>query len=350
MRLLVVDGSTKERDATLRLLSSDTYEVRVAKDAAEALICLETHEFDLILIESKLPSTSGCELVKRIRAREYGTHVYIIMTAREPAPGDVRIAFLVGADDFIRKPMARDELIARLEGPTRIRRWASKLLAAGACTDNPFTSMTAWTSVEQAVCSELTDMLGFVLTPMASPQAIDAAVHVAQLPFTLSSEHLEISLAVGVDDATAAALAEAMFGSAEVEAAAIKDMMREVANVAGGAFKRLAATEGRALTTGMPCEADPEQLRHANAAARKQWICHVEGTAVALRFELELRPTEMKRIRVAGLREGMVLATEVRNPAGGLLVPSGTRITESNLGGLVRTLGVEASVEVLEAA
>lgn len=354
MRLLIVDSNPKERDATLRLLPSDGHEIKIAKDAAEALVCLETREFDVLLVEVILTGTSGTELIKRIRARESDTHVYIVATAARAFPGDLKTAFLCGADDFIRKPIARDELLVRIEGGTRVRRWASRILAGGAATDfaarSSITSLTAWTSADSAVCSELGDMLGFPLIAAACPEGLEGAVEVATLPLSLAAEQAEISLAIGADQASTAALAELMFGSPTNDASAIKDMMRELANVAGGAFKRMAATEGGVLTTGLPGESTPETFRHPKATARKQWIGTVEGSAIALRFELELRVREWKRVRVASLREGMVVALDLRNPLGALLVPSGTRITESHLGGLRRSLGDDGTIDIVEAA
>jgi hypothetical protein len=198
------------------------------------------------------------------------------------------------------------------------------------------------------LCSELVDTLGFALTPVASCDPLDEATEIATLPLSLASEQAEISIAVGVDRASAAALAEAMLGSAEVEPEAVKDMMRELANVAGGAFKRMAVTEGRTLTTGLPSETSARAFRQTSAVARKQWVGTVEGSPIAIRFELELRARGSKRVNVASLREGMVIAADLRNPLGALLIPCGTRITESRLGGLRRALGAEVCVDVLE--
>lgn len=348
MRLLVVDSNRTEREATLRLIPSDANEIRVARDAVEALSLLETHEFDVALIETTLIGTSGSELVKRIRAGESASHLYVVMTAARPQPGDVRTAFLVGADDFMRKPLARDELLARLDGPTRIRRWASKI--GSVVEKSPLTSISAWTTADSALCSELADMFGLTLMPMAVADALDGAVEVAMLPLSLASEQTEVALAVGVDETTAQALAETMFGSPDVDVSAIKDMMREIANVAAGAFKRIAATEGRFLTTGLPAEVTPQTFRKPTATARKQWMATVEGTPIALRFELELNVRELKRLRVGVLREGMVVAADVKNPLGGVLVPASTRVTEHHLAGLRRSLGLDAVVEIVEAA
>jgi len=353
MRLLIVDSVLKERDATVRLFPADAHEIRLAQSAAEALSIVETADFDLILIETTLAGTSGLELVKRIRAREASGHTYIIVTAARQVPGDLKGAFAAGADDFIRKPLVRDELLIRAEAPTRIRRWAAKVFGGSAADfdgNSALTAISAWTSAESGLCSELADMLGYGLTPVPTHNAIDGSSLVSALTLSLASEQTEVFLAIGVDNGSAATLAEALFGSPDVEPAAMKDMMRELANVAAGAFKRIAGTEGRVLTTGLPSESTVETVRQLSAIAHKAWVGTVEGSSLAIRFDLRLRAREPKRVRAAGLREGMVLAVDLRNPLGALLMPSGTRICETHLAGIRRQLGDEHSIEIVEAA
>lgn len=353
MRLLIVDPNRTERANTLRLIPADLHEIKLAVDAAEALNLLEASTFDVVLVESTMTGTTGDELVKRIRARESDTHVYVVMTASRPIAGDLKTAFAVGADDFVRKPLNRDELLSRMDGPTRIRRWAQVVYNSnisadfGAQTDITETAM--WSTMSTTVCSEISDMLGFQFAPGPADDPLDGSTYAAQLPLSIASEQSELCLAVGLDDASAAILAEAMFGG-PADAVAIRDMVREIANVAGGALKRLAVAENKSLTTHVPTETDRDTFRHECPLARRHWIAVCEGGPLALRFEMELRLREPKLVRIASLREGMVVATDLRNPKGALLMKSGTRITESHLGGLARCLGADSCIEVLEAA
>src|SRR5688572_24479945 len=98
MRVLVVDPQRTERETTLRLISSETHDVRQANDAASALVLMEGTEFDVVLVESTMAGVTGNELIKRIRARESCTHVYVIASAARTVPGDVKTAFQAGAD------------------------------------------------------------------------------------------------------------------------------------------------------------------------------------------------------------------------------------------------------------
>lgn len=354
MRVLVVDSDRVELDKTVRLVASPEQDVRGVTDPASAVAVIAKAGRDVVLVATSLLGMSSNDLVKRIRERESNTHVYVIVTASRLVPGDVRTAFLMGADDFVRKPCGRDELLARIESPARIRRWMSKVVNTTAFADyerrSALCALTAWTSADSSVCAELSDMLGLALVPRSAPDALSGVARLASVRLALVSDRAEVCLAVGVDEVSSAALAEAMFGTRDVDGGAVKDMMREFANVAAGAVKRLAATDGRILTMGVPMDASPETFRDPGAMARRDWVGTADSGEVALRFALELRPRGAKRVRASSLCEGMVVAVDLRNEAGALLVPAGTRITESQLLGLRSILGVDAPVEILEAA
>jgi hypothetical protein len=205
--------------------------------------------------------------------------------------------------------------------------------------------LTAWATAESALCRELSEMLGITLAHASALDALAGASLVTTLPLSLAAERSEVCLAIGVDEPSAKALAAAMFGSSDVDPAMTHDMMCELTNVAAGAFKRTALLDGRVFTTGLPTIAavDPSP-----ATARKQWIGTAAG--ITIRFELALRLRQPKWIRVASLCEGMVVATDLRDSLGALLMPSGTRICDSHLVGLRRQLGMEHSIEIMEAA
>ncbi|HVH44042.1 MAG TPA: response regulator, partial [Labilithrix sp.] len=246
MRILVVDRNPRDRDVTLCLLPAKLHDIVVAEDAAAALAILDEREFDLVLIESTLTGITGTDLVKRIRARESTTHTYVIMTAARESSGDLKAAFDAGVDDFVRKPLGKDELLARIDAPNRIRHWMSRVLAVGlspafAPKTADLSALSAWSSVDASICSEVAEMLGMHLSVATGRDVLDGSVAVATLPLSLANESAEVCFAVGVDAAASTALAEAVFGDPQVDAAAVKDMIGEVVNLAAGAFKRLAA-------------------------------------------------------------------------------------------------------------
>jgi two-component system phosphate regulon response regulator PhoB len=100
-------------------LSHAGYGVRVCADGDEALAALEEEEFDLALIDWMLPSVSGIEICRRIRARAETRELPVIMiTARGEEEDRVR-GLTTGADDYMTKPLSMAELLARIKAVLR---------------------------------------------------------------------------------------------------------------------------------------------------------------------------------------------------------------------------------------
>jgi two-component system response regulator MprA len=117
MRILVVDDESAVREAVERALRLDGYEVAVAGDGREALETLEERAPDALVLDVLMPRIDGLELCRRLRGRGDRTPV-LMLTARD-AVAD-RVAGLdAGADDYLVKPFALEELLARLRALLR---------------------------------------------------------------------------------------------------------------------------------------------------------------------------------------------------------------------------------------
>jgi len=117
MRILVVDDEPAVRDALRRALSLEGYEVDVACDGAEALRGLAGTRPDAVVLDLLMPEVDGLEVCRRLRAARDVTPI-LVLTARD-AVSD-RVAGLdAGADDYLVKPFALEELLARLRALLR---------------------------------------------------------------------------------------------------------------------------------------------------------------------------------------------------------------------------------------
>jgi two-component system copper resistance phosphate regulon response regulator CusR len=117
MRLLLAEDERRVRAFIARGLSEEGYQVRESGDGLEARTLLETDRFDLLLLDWMLPELSGLDLLRSMRARQDITPV-IMLTARDAVP-DRTTALNAGADDYLVKPFAFDELLARVRAVLR---------------------------------------------------------------------------------------------------------------------------------------------------------------------------------------------------------------------------------------
>jgi two-component system response regulator MprA len=118
MRVLVVDDERAVRDSLRRALELEGYEVELAADGAEALYRLESNgQPDAVILDVLMPGVDGLEVSRRLRSK--GNTVPILMlTARTEVEN--RVAGLdAGADDYLAKPFALEELLARLRALLR---------------------------------------------------------------------------------------------------------------------------------------------------------------------------------------------------------------------------------------
>ena len=138
MEVLVVDDEPSVRQALQRALAFEGYDVLVAGDGHAALDTLLTHQPDAILLDVAMPGIDGLEVCRRLRAA--GDRTPILMLTARHATAD-RVAGLdAGADDYLVKPFALEELLARLRA--LLRRPAGgdgPVLARGRLTLDPAT-------------------------------------------------------------------------------------------------------------------------------------------------------------------------------------------------------------------
>jgi two-component system response regulator MprA len=121
MRLLVVDDETAVREALALVLDLSGFEVATAAGGREAIRTLATDSPDAVILDVLMPGLDGLEVCRRMRATGDRTPV-LMLTARTEV--SERVAGLeAGADDYLAKPFAREELIARLRALLRRTGW-----------------------------------------------------------------------------------------------------------------------------------------------------------------------------------------------------------------------------------
>ena len=118
MRILVVDDERAVRESLRRALELEGYEIELAGDGSEALSRLESSEEpDAMILDILMPGVDGLEVCRQIRAT--GSKLPVLMLTARTEVED-RVAGLdAGADDYVTKPFALEELLARVRALLR---------------------------------------------------------------------------------------------------------------------------------------------------------------------------------------------------------------------------------------
>ncbi len=126
-RVLVVDDQEANRELVEEILGSAGYEVELAVDGQDALDRIEVALPECIVLDVMMPRLDGFEVCRRLRAAPRTRFVpIVILTALSDTRDKVR-GLELGADDFLNKPVRREELLARVRSLVRIRRLREEL-------------------------------------------------------------------------------------------------------------------------------------------------------------------------------------------------------------------------------
>ena len=118
MKVLVVDDERAVRESLRRALELEGYEIELAADGNEALYRIETEsQPDAVILDVLMPGKDGLEVCRTIR-RAGNTVPVLMLTARTPVEDRVE-GLDAGADDYVTKPFALEELLARLRALLR---------------------------------------------------------------------------------------------------------------------------------------------------------------------------------------------------------------------------------------
>jgi two-component system response regulator MprA len=119
MRIFVVDDDRAVRDSLRRSLEFNGYEVVTAADGAEALARFNAVDPDALIVDVMMPRLSGIDTTKALRAA--GNDVPIMVLTARDSVGDRVDGLDAGADDYLPKPFALEELLARVRALLRRR-------------------------------------------------------------------------------------------------------------------------------------------------------------------------------------------------------------------------------------
>ncbi len=130
MKVLVIEDDPTVGQFVKRGLEEQRWGVDLCADGIEGERLARTQPYDLVVLDMRLPGRSGLEVLRNLRARGF-EHPVLVLTAQDAVDAKVE-TLRAGADDYVTKPFAFEELLARVEAlARRPRAMASAVLTVG---------------------------------------------------------------------------------------------------------------------------------------------------------------------------------------------------------------------------
>ena len=137
MKVLVVEDEKKVARFIKRGLEQEGYAVDIAQDGAEGEQYIGIDNYDIIVLDIMLPKKSGLDVLKDLKQRNVKSRV-LLLTARDSVEDRVT-GLNLGADDYLTKPFAFEELLARIRALTRRDAYGPALLKFADLSLDPIT-------------------------------------------------------------------------------------------------------------------------------------------------------------------------------------------------------------------
>ena len=160
--ILIVEDHPALAETVGDYLEAKGYQVDFAADGVMAMQLTSTEHFDAIVLDLMLPRMNGIEVCRRLRQEAQNTTPILMLTARDQLDDKLK-GFEVGADDYLVKPFALPELVARIEALLRRGRGLTSVYRIGELTMNLETMEVHRDGVEIKLSKTLFDILRILM-------------------------------------------------------------------------------------------------------------------------------------------------------------------------------------------
>jgi CheY-like chemotaxis protein len=364
MRILVVGDDEGERRRIATTLQAGGHAVRIAQDERGVLAALQQEPPQIVFFTMEQPAPGNLDVIRRSyeAVKAPSTHFFLVSNAlSEP---QAQHAYEAGLDGHLPRTCSSEHLLARIEAVRRhLEPNARKLPPPAAAAQKPGASAVAvqglppgsamkvagasnhWASGPEKLRDAASKFLTLNAT-LADAPAPESVTGSACNILLLDAQHqLELRVAVGADNDSARKLAIHLFGPDSEDLAG--DVLNEVTNIFMGTLKTGFSAESFAFVSGLPAPVQTEHLLRPPVTFKLQEAFALTFADASLVVHLGLRSKANVMVTPSGLREGMVLAKDVLNARGMLLINGGTRLSLNMVEKLQAVLEPKSQVEVM---
>jgi CheY-like chemotaxis protein len=324
-KVLIAEDDPMQARIVQQSLTKAGATVEIVADGKAARDRLARGGFDAFVTDWMMPELDGIELARELKTAP-NRPVVILVTALN-APGARGHALQAGADEFLTKPLAASALVdAIVRCLTRRPQQGTVEVAStpAATFDHPVAQTPAWKNLPQEIRKVAGGFLGVPVDLAPGRKPTDRPELRGILPLVDVEHLLELHVRVEASMVAGVELARVMLGDPPPDdEVTLQDLVSEVANVVAGGIKTAFVADGFPFTLGLTSRVDLPPLEDYAITE----LATLRADKVELAFAIGIRPRNAVALPVSKLQEGMILADNIRNERGAMVLPLGTRLT-----------------------
>lgn len=308
---------------------------------------------DVAIVNLSIPNAEMVSVITHLRAIRTTPPVYIIGVATATTDDQLHTAYEAGLDIDLRGAMTNASLRARFRPAERIPRTAPAPATGHALTMQKVPTMgpielvsrsTAWKTLQGELIKAASTFLTMNVSVGNKPDGDTKLSVVRGIALANVEQQLEIRVAIATDLPSAQALTTHIFGEHTPDLEG--DMLGEIANISMGSIKSAFSRDSIAFTGGLPEDVAPDKFYEFGGACQHMEMFVLQVQGARLQFRVGIAAKQNQQVTVMNLREGMVLASDVFNAKGMLMVRAGTRLSSTAAERLRQSLALTQSVDV----
>ncbi|MBK7859256.1 MAG: hypothetical protein IPJ65_11675 [Archangiaceae bacterium] len=359
MKLLVFDrDESGGRELSLGLARAGR-ELTVVPDEGAALAAFVRGPVPLALLVARDTPDAALRLARQVRGVPHGKASLLALVAAGLTERQLNEGYEAGFDVHLQLGMSMGALSASLRGLERLASAhgapvaaalapvAAPAPVAAALSLSPFeqvTRATAWRTAPALFQAAAAKFLTLDVGLGASPPTPGSLATAQRIVLSSAAHELELAITLGATQKSGAGLAVHLFGPGSEGLAA--DVLGELSNIFMGTLKTSLSAESFAFTGGLPAAVAAEETVRPSITFKQQETFALALGDASLAVHLGLRSRANQLLAPGELREGMVVARDVLNARGLMLINKGTRLSANMIDKLRANLAPKAQLEV----